>query len=50
MHVLDSLTNDVNVTIFFQPDGDNEEIYALTSGLLTEYQHANARAIPRQDA
>jgi len=25
--VLDSLTNDVQVTIFFQPNGDNQEIY-----------------------
>jgi hypothetical protein len=39
--VLNSLTNDVQATIFFQPDGDNQEIYGLTSGLLTEYQNAN---------
>src|ERR1700678_3033284 len=41
--VLASLTNDVQVTIFFQPDGDNEEIYGLTSALLAEYQNANPR-------
>jgi hypothetical protein len=43
LRVLDSLTNDVNVTIFFQPHGANEEIYALTSGLLTEYEKACPR-------
>jgi ABC-2 type transport system permease protein len=41
--VLASLTNDVQVTIFFQPDGDNVEIYGLTSALLAEYQNANPR-------
>ena len=44
--VLESLTNDVEVTIFFQPDGDNnQEIYGLTSGLLAEYQNANPRHV-----
>src|SRR5277367_1056474 len=43
--VLESVTNDVQVTIFFQPHGDNEEIYGLTSGLLEEYQNANPRHI-----
>jgi hypothetical protein len=43
--VLDSLTNDVQMTIFFQPDGDNEEIYGLTSALLAEYQNANPRHV-----
>jgi hypothetical protein len=43
--VLESLTNDVQVTIFFQPDGDNEEIYGLTRSLLNEYQNANPRHI-----
>jgi len=43
--VLESLTNDVQVTIFFQPHGDNEEIYGLTTGLLEEYQNANPRHI-----
>jgi ABC-2 type transport system permease protein len=43
--VLESLTNDVQVTIFFKPNGDNEEIYGLTQGLLEEYQNANPRRI-----
>src|SRR5208282_3060121 len=45
LHVLAALTNDVSVTIFFQgpPNGDNQEIYALTTALLAEYQHANPR-------
>jgi hypothetical protein len=43
--VLESLTNDVKITIFFKPDGDNEEIYLLTQGLLEEYQNANPRHI-----
>jgi hypothetical protein len=43
--VLESLTNDVQVTIFFKPNGDNEEIYGLTQGLLEEYQNANPRHI-----
>jgi hypothetical protein len=43
--VLDSLTNDVNVTIFFEPHGENEEIYGLASGLLTEYERACPRHI-----
>jgi hypothetical protein len=44
--VLASLSNDVQVTIFFQTtDGNNEEIYGLTSALLAEYQNANPRHI-----
>jgi hypothetical protein len=43
--VLDNLTNDVTVTIFFQPNGDNQEIYSLTTALLAEYQNANPRHI-----
>jgi len=43
--VLDSLTNDVNITIFFEPHGDNEEIYGLVTGLLTEYQQASPRRL-----
>jgi hypothetical protein len=39
--VLESLTNVVDVTIFFQADGGNQEIYGLTVALLNEYQHAN---------
>lgn len=45
VHVLDSLTNDVNITIFFQPNGDNAEIYQLTKSLLNEYERANPRRI-----
>jgi len=41
--VLESLTNDVTVTIFFQPNGHNEEVYGLTRSLLNEYQSANPR-------
>jgi hypothetical protein len=43
--VLESLTNNVLVTMFFKPDGDNEEIYDLTSALLAEYQNANPRHV-----
>ena len=43
--VLRNLTNDVSVTIFFQPNGDNREVYLLTKALLTEYQDANPRHI-----
>jgi hypothetical protein len=44
--VLESLTNDVEVTIFFQPDGENnQEIYGLTRALLAEYQNANPHHI-----
>ena len=43
--VLESLTNEVRVTIFFDPKGANQEIYALTQALLTEYQNANPRHI-----
>jgi hypothetical protein len=39
--VLNTLTNQVQVTIFFQPNGDNQEIYGLTRSLLAEYQNAN---------
>ena len=43
LHVLGDLTNDVEVTLFFQPDGDNKEIYGLAAGLLKEYQQVNPR-------
>lgn len=43
--VLASLTNDVSITIFFQPHGDNEEIYGLTAALLKEYQSACPRYV-----
>jgi hypothetical protein len=45
LRVLDSLTNDVNVTLFFEPHGANEEIYGLASGLLAEYQQACPRHV-----
>ncbi|HEX4119251.1 MAG TPA: Gldg family protein [Verrucomicrobiae bacterium] len=45
VRVLDNLTNDVNVTIFFQASGQNPEIYELTKALLAEYQHVNPRRI-----
>src|SRR5580658_3199779 len=45
IRVLDDLTNDVNITIFFQPTGENQEIYQLTKALLAEYQHARPRRI-----
>jgi hypothetical protein len=40
-HVLAGLTNDVNITIFFEPHGANEEIYGLTAALLAEYEQAS---------
>jgi len=43
--VLNTLTNQVQVTMFFQPHGDNEQIYGLTRALLAEYQNANPRHI-----
>lgn len=45
INVLNNLTNDVYVTIFFQPHGDNEEMYGLVSGLLTEYEETCPRHI-----
>ena len=45
LRVLDSLTNDVNVTLFFEPHGANEEIYGLASGLLAEYEQACPRHV-----
>jgi hypothetical protein len=45
LRVLDSLTNDVNITIFFEPEGANEEIYALSSGLLAEYRQTCPRHV-----
>jgi len=43
--VLESLTNDVQVTMFFDPEDENREIYGLTSTLLNEYQNANPRHV-----
>ena len=45
LRVLESLTNDVDVTLFFQPNGDNQEIYQLSKSLLAEYQNANPHRI-----
>jgi len=45
LSVLEGLTNDVNITIFFEPHGKNEDIYGLASGLLTEYERACPRHI-----
>ncbi|HEY3854773.1 MAG TPA: Gldg family protein [Verrucomicrobiae bacterium] len=45
IHVLDSLTNDVNITIFFHPTDENAEIYQLTKSLLNEYQRTNPKRI-----
>lgn len=39
--VINTLTNQVQVTIFFQPNDRNEQIYGLTRALLAEYQNAN---------
>ncbi len=39
--LLKSLTNNVDITIFFSPHGDEEDIYSLVAGLLTEYHNAN---------
>src|SRR5579872_1845491 len=44
LRVLRSLTNDVAVTIRFDPRGQ-QDIYSLTSVLLAQYQNANPRFI-----
>jgi len=44
LSVLKPLTNDVSITIFFDPR-DEEELYGLTSGLLAEYRNANPNHI-----
>ncbi|HEY3914894.1 MAG TPA: Gldg family protein [Verrucomicrobiae bacterium] len=49
LRVLNSLTNDVTITIFFQPSGQNSQIYELTKALLSEYQHLNPRQIHVKD-
>jgi hypothetical protein len=49
VRVLDSLTNDVNITIFFQPNGQNSQIYELTKALLAEYQNVNPRKVHVKD-
>jgi hypothetical protein len=45
LRALDNLTNDVNIILFFEPHGKNEEIYALASGLLAEYQQVCPRHV-----
>lgn len=41
LKALQSVTNDVNVTIFFDVHGDQSEVYELTSALLKEYHNVN---------
>ena len=45
LQVLDSLTNDVDITIFFEANGRNQQIYGLTKSLLTEYHRSCPRHI-----
>src|ERR1700677_652601 len=45
LHVLESLTNAVEVTIYFEPNGANEQIYDLTKSLLGEYQRTDPKHI-----
>lgn len=45
VRILDNLTNDVNVTLFFEPHGANEDLYGLASGLLAEYEQTAPRHI-----
>lgn len=40
-----SLTNNIDVTIFFAPHGDEEDLYSLVAGLLSEYRNANPKHI-----
>jgi hypothetical protein len=44
-NVVGALTNDVKVTLFFEKQGPNEELYLLASALLAEYQGANPRHV-----
>jgi len=43
--LLRSLTNNIEATIFFAPHGDEEDLYSLVSGLLSEYHNANPKHI-----
>jgi hypothetical protein len=43
--LLKSLTNNIEVTIFFAPHGDEEDLYSLVTGLLSEYHNANPKHI-----
>jgi hypothetical protein len=44
IRILESLTNDVHVTIFFDPR-DQVELHSLVTGLLTEYRNVNPRHV-----
>ncbi len=44
LRVLQSVTNEVKVTIFFDTHGE-EDLYALVSGLLREYNNANPKLL-----
>lgn len=43
--LLKSLTNNIDVTIFWAPHGDEEDMYSLVAGLLFEYQNANPKHV-----
>lgn len=43
--IVGGLTNDVTVTVFFDPHGGNEEIYDMTTALLKEFESANPRRL-----
>lgn len=43
--LLKSLTNNIDVTIFWSPHGDEEDMYSLVAGLLAEYQNANPKHV-----
>lgn len=43
--LLKSLTNNIDVTIFWAPHGDEEDMYSLVAGLLAEYQNANPKHV-----
>jgi ABC-type uncharacterized transport system involved in gliding motility auxiliary subunit len=43
--LLHSVTNNIEVTLFFSPHGDEEDMYSLCVGLLSEYQNANPKHI-----
>lgn len=43
--LLKSLTNNIEITLFFSPHGEEEDLYSLCSGLLAEYHNANPKHI-----
>lgn len=45
LRILDSLTNDVAVTIFFEANGRNPDVYEMSRALLGEYQNACPRHV-----